>query len=499
MHPLVLNPKLLRARQCMQSFGYAEALGLYGDLAKEFPAEGTLWDEYGRAAATAGAYNLADEIWQRMLNNEPKSAGLRVRIAGEYGKIWQFAKARAVSRQAAELEPRDFDAQLNLASLLSKTGGVEEARPAVERCLKMDPGNEQARCLAAHLSRRENKLIEAEQQFRDVLASGMRDPYAAFFCHMELARTLDKMERFDEAINFAQRGKKLIAQGMNIDESRKIFTEWCHRMLNKARSFRKDILATWSKQFPADMRSPIPPVAFLGGHARSGTTLLERILDAHPSVAACDEALAFKTVGPLIDVTLPEIPAQQLNFVRKRYVSNLVVGLEPPPEGKTLVDKNPAMTAFLPTFLRAFPELRVIVALRDPRDVLVSCYFEDITRVSHLSMEALGDHYSAVMGVWLAVREWEGLAAIQTRYEDIVVDLQKEGSRITKFIGLEWHADQASFHAKNREKPIMSTTNYSSVTQPIYSKSVGRWRAYEKYLSPALPKLEPFCKEFGYS
>src|SRR5437867_4711445 len=99
-------------------------------------------------------------------------------------------------------------------------------------------------------------------------------------------------------------------------------------------SLPRTILRTWAEGFPEDQREAIPPLAFLGGHPRSGTTLLEQVLDAHPGVAALDE----------------------------------------PGTGKVLLDKNPSPTARLPLWLRVFP-MRVLIALRDPRDVVLCCYF----------------------------------------------------------------------------------------------------------------------------
>ncbi len=162
-----------------------------------------------------------------------------------------------------------------------------------------------------------------------------------------------------------------------------------------------------------------------------------------------------------------------------------------------LLDKNPSRTVWLPAFLRAFPELRVLIALRDPRDVMISLYFQDHPNTNYLTVEQLAHHYSNVMDVWLAVREWEGLVWLETRYEDTVADLQKEGSRVTRFLGHEWHENQTRFYERNHEKPVMST-NYNDVTKPVYTRSVGRWRVYEKYLAPILPALEPYCKRFGY-
>jgi hypothetical protein len=99
--------------------------------------------------------------------------------------------------------------------------------------------------------------------------------------------------------------------------------------------------------------------------------------------------------------------------------------------------------------------------------------------------------------LWLAVREWKGLAWIETRYEDTVSSLETEGGRATRFLGLEWHEGQARHYESNCEKPVLST-NYTDVTQPVYARSVGRWRHYEKYLEPVQSALAPYVRIFGY-
>ena len=102
------------------------------------------------------------------------------------------------------------------------------------------------------------------------------------------------------------------------------------------------------------------------------------------------------------------------------------------------------------------------------------------------------------MDVWLAVREWEGFAWLETRYEDIVADLEPEGRRVTGFLGLDWHEEQSRFYEKSRQKQLYSPT-YQDVTRPVYVSSVGRWRAYEQHLAPILPALDPYCRRLGYA
>jgi len=229
--------------------------------------------------------------------------------------------------------------------------------------------------------------------------------------------------------------------------------------------------------------------------------LLEQILDCHPAVAALDEPSAF------VDVIEPEfhesnnLSISRINTLRRLYIHALLQEAGAAARGKLLVDKNPSPTARLPLWLRVFPELRVVIALRDPRDVVFSCYFQNIllnaTNVNFLSFERLAKHYADLMDIWLAVREWDGFDWLETRYEDIVAHLEREGRRVTEFLALSWHDDQARFYEKSRTKQFYSPT-YQDVTRPVYTCAVGRWRAYEKHLAPILPALEPYCRKFGY-
>src|SRR5438552_3146468 len=141
--------------------------------------------------------------------------------------------------------------------------------------------------------------------------------------------------------------------------------------------------------------------------------------------------------------------------------------------------------------------------LRKARQFLLASNFAqalpllNATNVNFLSFERLAKHYADLMDIWLAVREWDGFDWLETRYEDIVAHLEREGRRVTEFLALSWHDDQARFYEKSRTKQFYSPT-YQDVTRPVYTCAVGRWRAYEKHLAPILPALEPYCRKFGY-
>jgi tetratricopeptide (TPR) repeat protein len=385
--------------------------------------------------------------------------------------------------------------------LLEQNHQLDEARAAVMECLAIDPRDDQARYFHAVLDRRENKLEEAERRLRDLIHSEPKHPFVRYACRYELAQVLDRTDRFDEAMAWLHEAKNIVRSLTDTEMLIQGYDQGAESARRFISRLPPNILSTWAGFFPERKRNTIPPLAFLGGHPRSGTTLLERILDAHPGVAALDEPTAF------LDVLQPEFHKSQnfsshrVNTLRRLYIETFLKETGPDGIGKLLLDKNPSPTARLPLWLRVFPELRVLIALRDPRDVVLSCYFQNIplnpVNVNFLSFERLAKHYADLMDVWLAVRQWDGFQWLETKYEDTVADLEKEGRRVTAFLGLTWVEEQARFYEKSRQKQHYSPT-YQDVTRPIYTRSVARWHAYEKHLSPILPSLEKYCRILGY-
>lgn len=502
MTPPELQKSLSEARQLLLSNEFSRALPLYEKLTRQYPGVAVIWYECGNAACKLRKLPQAELAWNQAMELEPRNASLIGMIGHQYQALRQADKACACFARASAADPRGINPRISLAVLLEKTHRLDEARAAVAECLALDPGDDQARYFSALLDRREGKLELAESRLRDLIASQPRHPFVGYAARYELAQVLDRTERFDEAMQMLIAAKQIVGSLTDTGLLLRGYDQSADSGRRFTRSQPKDILHTWAGFFPAAKREAIPRLAFLGGHPRSGTTLLEQILDAHPEVAALDEPAAF------LEVLQPEfhkshqLSSHRVNTLRRLYIQALQADLGVDPTGKLLVDKNPSPTARLPLWLRVFPELRVLIALRDPRDVVLSCFFQNIplnaTNVNFLSFERLAKHYADLMDIWLAVREWDGFAWLETRYEDLVADLEKEGRRCTEFLGLTWHESQNHFYEPSGRKQLYSPT-YQDVTRPVYTRSVARWHAYEKYLAPIAPALEPYCRAFGYT
>lgn len=501
MIPTDLQHKVEEARKALLTQDFSRALSAYEKLTRLLPNSGILWFEYGNAAAQVREKQLAIRAWQRAISLEPRNCELITLIGHQYKDLRKPERAIECFALAAAADPRAMNPRISRAVLAEQRHRLDEAHAAIEECFALDPNDDQARYFAAVLERREDKLAQAETRLRDLIAGNPKHPYVRYASRYELAQILDRNGRFEEAFRLLTEAKQLVRELTDTELLLKGYDQGAERARRFTRAQPANILTTWASYFQKAKREPIPSLGFLGGHPRSGTTLLEQVLDAHPSIAALDEPPAFTEVLEPAFHKTREHSSTRLNTLRQMYLRALLEDLPADAANKLLIDKNPSPTARLPVWLRVFPELKVLIALRDPRDVVLSCYFQNIplnaTNVNFLTLERTAKHYSYLMDIWLTVREWSGFSWLETRYEDVVAGLEAEGRRVTEFLGLQWHEQQARFYEKSRAKQLYSPT-YQDVTRPVYKRSVGRWQAYEKYLAPVLPALEPYCRKFGY-
>ena len=187
--------------------------------------------------------------------------------------------------------------------------------------------------------------------------------------------------------------------------------------------------------------------------------------------------------------------------MRERYLNYMAAALNEPIGDRIHLDKNPTMTLVLPGFLRLFAETRLLIALRDPRDVVISCFMQylplNANSVCFLTLERTTQRYANDMGAWRTLREMIASPWLEVRYEDTVADLEKEARRALQFLGLPWEPQVLNYRERLSRKAVGSPT-YEAVSQPLYTRAIGRWKNYEKFLEPCLAILQPSIEAFGY-
>jgi hypothetical protein len=374
--------------------------------------------------------------------------------------------------------------------------------------LQLNPAFPAALLVRARLERLAGQLEPAEQTLRSFITKSIPDSGTRVQTWYEMGNNLDRQKKYDDAMTAFLQAKALMRpQADNYLAELKIFRD---RLKVMEANVTAEMLKRWFDNGPA--LSPPRRLALLCGHARSGTTLLEQVLDSHPEIVSAEETDVFLDEAftpirrksqpgaymlPILEVA--DNPALQQS--RASYFRAIDLSIGNPVGNRVLLDKNPTLTFVLPAFVRIFPETKFLTALRDPRDVVLSCFMQPqplspIT-AAYLSLEGTAADYAAIMSLWRTLAPLMPMPYLEVRYEDMVEDLESVARKTLDFLGVPWDERVLGFDEHARKKMVRSPT-YADVTQPVYKRAMGRWRNYQKYLEPHLAVLEPFVKAFGY-
>lgn len=408
-------------------------------------------------------------------------------------------EAESYYRQALHHDPRALDAIFMLSELLEKSNRLEETRALVERGLTLAPGHAGLLLVSAKLARRDGRHEDAIAIAESALT---RNPISdkKNELHHLLGELYDRQGDTVRAFAHFSEGNRVTASAVS-DASRHSY------MLSideHRKQFRAALPLSTNSSHQAVGESPV----FLVGFPRSGTTLLEQILDSHPRLQTLDER---PTVGVMLNAyenivaRRPEaataLTGAELKALRDCYFQEAGKYVKHEP-GRTLVDKFPLNLINAYHIWRVFPDARFILAIRHPCDVCLSCFMQNFAlneaMTAFTSLESTAATYAAVMNLWQEFTQHLPLRYHMIRYEDLVENMEGEAHRLLEFLDIEW-SDAVLGHVEHaRRRGTISTPSYHQVTQPIYKTAKYRWKRYARELEPIMGTLRPFIERFGY-
>jgi tetratricopeptide (TPR) repeat protein len=415
-----------------------------------------------------------------------------------------LGRAKQSHLRALELEPGNFVAMAALASIATHRGEHGEAREWAEQALKASPGFPEAvlSLAAAELARGATGHAAAllEQLIMDPRAGASDRANASGL----LGDVLDAAGRYAEAFGAYTRCNEALRQ---------IHRRFANgRVLEYTRALSAAMAglssAGWLPNEAPQATSADPREhVFLIGFPRSGTTLLEVVLDGHPQVVSIEEH-ELLTDGVLRFMREPEnleplmrADETQLTAPRRAYWDAVrAAGVDP--AGKVFIDKHPLNTLKLPLIARLFPRAKILFACRDPRDVVLSCFRRrfkmNAAMYELLTLPGGAVFYAVVMEFAEQVRPLLGLDWHGVRYESLAADLELEMRAACEFLGLTWVAGMEDFggRVQARERATPST---AQLARGLERSGLEPWRHYEMPLQPILPILMPWVTRLGYS
>lgn len=457
------------------------------------------WVDYGHALAMSWQGQRALEAFECARRIGPqaavdKAAAHRFLGLGRFDLAADFLER---IHDRGDAGPRHA---LGLAECLERAGKTAESATALDLALRRFGPLPELRIFHAKLLRQLGDAEESLAVLDAVTADGRASGWQTSLIHYGRAACLEKLGRFPEVFPALQQAKQplLAGHGQTLEQS----TRSLRRLRDEVTKLTREQVRAWRE------RPPGRPLCLLTGFPRSGTTLLEVILDSHEAVLTSSEAPIFSDflITPECDPRDGGFPrpfegpaAKQLSA---RYW-NYQEGNLGEPRDRLLVDKNPALTPLVHYFINLFAGSRLLFCLREPKDVMISCYSQELpvnkVSVQFLDWRTCWEFFQISMEIWLRVRDLLDGDFMEVRYEELVGDHQRTMRGVIEHLGLPW-SEQISGYRGQGGGPQVFSPSYADVRAPIHGSAVRRWTRHERHFGGAdgVPLEHSLYRDLGY-
>ncbi len=460
---------------------------------------GMILTDAGRTLAGEYHYRKALEL-HKPLGKLCANLALNLRQQGklEESEIWY--------RKATELEPDNIASLLGWIKLEEVRRNFDKAFELLDKVQTLSPETPATLHMRSGLLKRMKRYDDAIVTLDKIERSKKNSTELGSGYYQERAQILDKMGRFDEAFENYAKSNELICQAGRGNYRR----EQAENIAARLKGFFTE--SRYSLMPRSPKRTDVPQPIFIIGFPRSGTTMTEQIITAHPSITAGDE-LHF--IGDLVrfgpkllnsPMKYPECFAdlwmgenqEALDSFRDYYLKRTEqLGLLDK-DSQWFTDKMPLNEINLGMISMIFPQSPIIHLLRHPLDVVLSTYFTDLTHGFNcaFALENVAHQYALVMDLlnhYLTVLDIKYKAI---KYEDIVANQIDKTKELLAFIGVEWDERCIDFHKNER---YARTASYAQVSEKMYTSSVYRYKNYRKHIENIIPILEPHIHRLGYT
>src|ERR1700730_166539 len=413
---------------------------------------------------------------------EHHSRGTSLRLAGDMmGAVENY-------KQVLALVPDSATTWNELGTALRSLGRFDEAVDCFRHALVLKPDLADAYrnlALGEQLSA-DNSELASIAALVDATDLPIEDRSTAAFA---LGKALDDAGRFDEAFTAYERANSMYRA------ARAAAGDWFDAV---ALSRQVDeIIAAFTPDFFAKVagwgiRSEVP--VFIVGMPRSGTSLVEQIAASHSRVSGAGELLhivrMYGDFGTPIDGRGPGLRWEE-TVISRAAGGHLQRLREIGSGAERVIDKMPDNVLCLGLVATLYPQARIILCRRDPRDIALSCFFQKFTPGMLGFSYDLADCGRRQVQIDRLIEHWRRvlpLPMLEVDDEKLVADLAGESQKLVSFLGLEWEPACLEFHRTQR---TVATASSWQVRQPLFDRSVGRWRNYERHLQPLLRALSP--------
>ena len=492
----------LLSHAAFQGKQYALARTALEDALRLVPDNEDFQFLYARTVANLRDFDTATKTFEKLLSSHPGDIELLCALGAIHRAQGDAESALGFYQRAVTADPGSAENQAELGRLLERMNRLDDAWAAIRPGLDKNPNDPALNLVAARLERRADAQDKALARLTGLDPRALADSAAQGEIHFELGFLYDHLGRPGDAIESFENGNAFLARDVQAVE---IFQTQSREYLERL----KKAFDTGPKpSIPAPGNSDDNAPVFLVGFPRSGTTLLDQVMDAHPGVQVLEEQATLSEVRDRLILQFGDFPAnlfdlpdEALAEARRIYFEAVERAIKRDPSAR-LIDKLPLNILDAGLIHRMFPTAKFIFALRHPFDVCLSCFMQPFDlnpgMVHFTTLEGTAGFYEEVMNLWRIQREALGLNVHEVRYEDLLNDLDGVARGLLEFLDVPWDERVLDPVGHARGQKFIGTTSYHQVVQDLNTKAMDRWRKYELHLAPHSARLKPFISAFGY-
>ncbi|MCW8831317.1 MAG: sulfotransferase, partial [Gammaproteobacteria bacterium] len=454
------------------------------------PKNAETHNRLGQIKYTKGFRDLAVKYYETAISIQPDNSEFWRNLAQSQLALGQLDKAHESIDQAIKISPNDIDAITTKAGIYEKSGNAEASYKTIKPVLDkkiLDTGIATTYASICHKLGQCNEAIEYLDAIQNKLDTSS---HLLQSFNYTVGKLFDKLGNYDRAFKHFEAANNATPSNFSAIEHSALIERIMH-------VFNWQFMSTTPRPSSFNKEGAV----FIIGMPRSGTSLVEQILDSHPDISGAGELSDISIISnEIVNVIDPEtgfpecykkITSDILEQHAKKYLDKLSSISS---ESRYVTDKMPQNFIFLGLIALMFPKAKIIHCVRNSIDTCLSIYFQHFNE-SHNYATRLEDiasyykEYRRLMAHWKMVLP---LTIHDINYEELVNSPKSHIHSLLNYLDLDWSDNCLNFHKSSRHVP---TASYDQVTRSLYTSSQGRWKNYKNHIAPLLELLSSFNQE----
>ena len=444
-------------------------------------------------------YIEAKKYLKKALELNPKYSPALLNLGNLEKNFGEIEKAENIFKEIISINPNYFDAYNNLMDLYEGTNQNEKLLEIISHSKNIFKENLIVKLFYGQYLYKTKKYDKAINTLKNINFNNQLNR-ERLRC-LVIAKSYDQLDKTTQSFKYFKITNEinLTTKSKEINKSKTIDT-----IEKRKKFFNKPIKFNLNKS----KKKPAENLVFLIGFPRSGTTLLDTILRSHSSIEVIEEE---NLIGDLVNSinksivqdfkNLDNIKDADIDNLRNSYLASRNKFIKNK-NTKIIIDKMPLNIIHVGEIIKIFPNAKFLVSLRHPCDCVLSSYMQSFkmnnAMANFLDLEDSARLYDHVMSLWFQYKDNLQINYIEIKYESIVSEFRNTINNVLSFLNISWSDDVLNFYTTAQKRDLISTPSYDQVNQPIYSKSVYKWKKYEGQIEKVIPILKPWINRLEY-